>query len=174
MALVAIMLVAGSFLTGLADASEGPVSVRLDHGTKEDFRWAVFAHREKSGSPRRPCVVVLSERTGEGSEETETCGPVEPIPTLLGHSSGRGKKERTVLAMAFSPRVASVRLWLRGRRSRLVHLKRLGVRQSERTGLMRFRYASRSFAGPYCLQRFATYDAVGNLIDRSPSMGCRA
>jgi len=177
-AVAALVLIAflscGLTLTRVAYAHDGPISVRLDHGAKGSFRWTVLAKREPTGNPRRPCIVVVSQAPTAGADEAEGCGPLEPVPMLLAQSSGSGKSERTVLAMAFPLRVVSVRLWLRGRRSRRIYLRRLGAHQAEMTGLRRFRYANRAFAGPYCLARFATYGVAGRLIDRSPSMDCHA
>lgn len=149
--------------------------VRLGHGSIGDYRWAVFAGREsRSGSPRRPCITVASGGApgSDTSGASTVCGSLTFLPTLLSSSDNVGKRMRTVLGMAFAPRVRSVRLWLRGRGSRLIRLKRLSARQSAKAGLMRFRYATRAFAGTFCLQRFAYYDAAGDLIELTPHMGC--
>lgn len=146
--------------------------VRLGHGSIGGFHWAAYAEREKSGNPRRPCITAESGGSRWSSGGATVCGSLEPVPILLGHSSSTGKGQRTVLALAFPLHVRSVRLWLRDRKSRRVRLKTLGAQQTATVGLMRFRYATRAFAGPFCLQRFATYDAFDRVIQISPSMGC--
>lgn len=154
-----------------ADETDVP-KVRLGQGSIGSFRWQIYVSPERSGNPRRPCIASLSGGPRWGFSEFKSCGPIDPIPTLLGDSSGEGKYQRTVLSMAFSPQVGSVRLWLRGRKSRLVDLKLLGARQAEKVGLNPFRYGIRAFAGQFCLQRFASYDASGDLLDLSERMGC--
>ena len=160
---------------GQAADSDAP-RIQLGHGSIGDYRWAVFAGRaSKSGSPKRPCIITASGGSPRpASNEAYVCGPLSFVPNLLASSAGEGKRMRTVLGMAFAPEVRSVRLWLRGRKSRLIRLRRLGERQAKKAGLMRFRYASRAFAGPYCLQRFAYYDAAGDLIELTGHMGCPA
>jgi hypothetical protein len=157
-------------------ADSAPPRVQLGHGSIGDYRWAVFAGREsRSGSPRRPCVITAhGGGPSPGSSEGVLCGPLAFVPILLASSSGEGKRMRTVLGMAFPAEVHSVRLWLRGKKSRLIRLRRLSERQAKKAGLMRFRYAARAFAGPYCLTRFAYYDAFGDLIELTGHMGCPA
>jgi len=163
----------------IAGGAEGPgvPEVRLGHGSMGSFRWGVYASRENpSASPQRPCVTAVSGG-GRGSDSGGAftlCGSVRYAPVLVARSSGEGKRERTILGMGFSPNVTSVRLWLPGRKSRQIELWRLDPRQSAAAGLMRFRYATRVFAGPFCLRRFAAYDASGDLLDVSPPMGCPA
>jgi hypothetical protein len=174
LAIAGIALLGVSVSDGRAAESDVP-EVRLGHGSIGNYRWAVFAGREsQSGSPRRPCITVASAGApgADTSIAPTVCGAVVFLPTLLSSSENVGKRMRTVLGMAFAPKVRSVRLWLRGRGSRLIRLKRLSARQSAKAGLMRFRYAARAFAGTFCLQRFAYYDAAGDLIELTPHMGC--
>jgi len=157
-------------------ADSDPPRVQLGHGSIGSYRWAVYAGREsRSGSPKRLCVITaVGGGPGSGAREGMACGPLTLVPNLLASSSGEGKRMRTVLGMAFPPEVRSVRLWLRGKKSRLIQLRQLSERQAKKAGLMRFRYATRAFAGPYCLQRFAYYDAAGGLIELTEYMGCPA
>jgi len=148
-------------------------SIRLDHGAIGNFHWSVYAEPEPSREIRRPCLITKSSVGTSGAVAgTTVCGPVSPIPTLLGDSSGNGKGQRTVLAMAFDPSVLSVRLWLAGRPSRRIWLTQLSQREAAKLGLIRFRYGSRAFAGSFCLRRFATYGGSGDRITLSPDMGC--
>jgi hypothetical protein len=154
-------------------APEAPEAI-LGSGSIEDFRWVVYAGREDTqGDPRVPCLKVA---TGEGSEtgygtSARTCGPLER-PLVNGLGTGAGEETRTALAMALSPRARSVRLWLKGRKSRRIGLRRLGVEQSQLTGLARFRYLVEDFSGPFCLQRYAVFDAAGDRLWVSPAYEC--
>jgi hypothetical protein len=156
-----------------AAASELPPSVRLAHGSIGAFQWEVVVRHEKKPNPRRPCIEVAFDRADEGKSGAEVCGPLVPVPTLLAHSSGNGRFERTALALAFPASVKSVRLWIRGHKSRRINLRMLGPRQARRARVARFRYAAEGFAGPFCLRRYATYDESGDLITTSPSTPCQ-
>lgn len=146
--------------------------VRLGHGSIGGFRWVVYAERERSGNARRPCLTVDSGGTRWSRSGITVCGSVKPVPALIGHSSGAGDDRRTVLAMAFPPRITGVRLWFEDRTSRRIRLRWFGQRQSNLTGLDGFRYATRAFAGPFCLRRYASYTALNHLVKSSPAMGC--
>lgn len=154
-----------------ANDSMEPARVQLAHGAIGGFAWAV--HAERGGSnPKRPCISAESSGSGRKFRESYICGALDPIPALLAQSSGTGREERTVFVLAFPMRVTSVRLWMRGRASRVVEMKRLSAAQATRSGLARFKYFATAFAGPFCLVRFAAYSARG-LVDRSPAFECR-
>lgn len=147
--------------------------VRLGHGAISSFHWSVYAEPEPSRTPQRPCLTTdYSGGPSDAAGGATICGPVHPIPSLIGDSTGRGRAERTVLAMAFSPSVRSVRLWIAHRAARRIWLHSLSQRQATKVGLIRFRFASRAFAAPFCLQRFAAYGVKGELLDLSQHMGC--
>ncbi len=162
-----VCIAALGFATPTAVANQTTRPLRLAHGHIGDFRWSVEAEAEPSENPKRPCISTISAGGG-----VTVCGALEPQPLLLGDSTGRGDHQRTILALAFPPQVVAVRLWLRHRRSRLVRLRLLGMQQSARLGLDRFRYAGRAFAGDYCLRRFIAYDRSFDPLSKSGRMKC--
>ena len=162
---------------GIARANTSDIAeVRLGHGLIGSYHWAVFASREGlSGTPKRPCLTAASGASSETDSAAgfTLCGAVSRnAQILVAKSDGTGMAERTVLGMAFGVQVRSVHLWLRGKKSRRYRLKRLSAKQAAVAGLVRFRYATDAFAGPFCLRRFATYDALGDRLIVSPRMGC--
>lgn len=153
---------------GIAYPADGThTQVRLAHGRIGKFVWSVTARSEQSANRKRPCVATLTS-----TRETHVCGSLEPVPLILADSTGTGGKERTVLALAFPRRVTAVRLWLEGRRDRLVRLRLLSRRQANVTGLDSFRYAGRAYAGKFCLRRFSVYDHRLRVLDVSSHMPC--
>lgn len=174
------ILVCGICLLMLQGAAGGKISnvaeVRLGHGLIGDYHWAVFASRQSSsGSPERACLTATSGAVSEGARTSgfTLCGQVtEGTQVLVAKSDGVGRAQRTVLGMAFPRHVRSVRLWLRGKRSRRIWLKALSPRQAAAAGLIRFRYATDAFAGPFCLHRFASYGVSGERLRISSRMGC--
>ncbi|HEY6730519.1 MAG TPA: hypothetical protein VI039_05795 [Solirubrobacterales bacterium] len=177
LALLVTLLSAG-VSAGREVESEPPPEVPealLGSGSIDDFRWAVHVGRDsEENDPQRPCFKVS---TGEGSEagygtSARTCSSLDRDPLVNGLGSGAGDGARTVLAMAFQQRVRSVRLWLKGRKSRRIQLRRLNAEQAEFTGLARFRYLVEDFTGPFCLQRYASFNAAGERLAISPSYEC--
>jgi len=146
----------------------------LGSGAISGFGWAVFAGVDgESPDPREPCIKVAA---GEGSEAEyatqRACMPLDVEPRMNGMSSGVAEETRTVLGMAFPRRVRSVRLWLEGRKSRHIRLRLLSVEQAAIAGVVRFRYAAKGLAGPFCLRRMATYGAAGRLLEIGPRYEC--
>ncbi len=169
------------FGVGVSGGSEiesevpGVPEALLGNGSIGEFQWAVFVGREgESGSTQRPCVKVAM---GEGlvaeyTSTARTCGSLDREPPSLVISSGQGEGTVTVLGMAFPQQVRSVRLWLEGRKSKRIWLRRLNFEQAAFAGLARFRFAAEAIAGPFCLRRSATYDASGDLLEIGPRMEC--
>ena len=172
-AIVALLLSLTTVAAPYAANGE-PLLVQLKHGALRSTRWAVFAQRDDgSGAARQPCLTAaLGTRGKELSNRLQICGSLA-APLVVSNSSGVGPSERTVLGMAFARNTVSVRLWLRGRASRLIPMELLSRRQARATGLARFRYAALGIAGPFCLRRFAAYDRAGRLLFASPATSCR-
>jgi hypothetical protein len=156
--------------------TRGVVEVRLGHGAVGKFRWAVYAGRSSSSAPgRRPCIRAVSGLSSETGSTSgfSLCGLISrDTEILVAKSDGVGRRQRTVIGGAFPSHVRSVQFWLRGRQSPRIVLKRLGEEQAKETGLVRFRYMARAYAGPFCLRRFATYDFSGDVLRISSKMGC--
>lgn len=151
--------------------------VRIDYGSFGSVDWDVSTSRESSyGRADRPCLAAQLF-IGEGDREERTriraCGSLRGSSVVVSNSHGASRDERTVLAMAFGPEARSVRLWLQGRKTRLISLNRLGRIQARRTGLNRYRYAALGLSGRFCLQRFAIYDRKSSLIEMSLQYGCQ-
>lgn len=136
-------------------------------GSTGRYMWEVHAALEPSGNPRRPCIEVVSE-----TDSVNVCGSVDPVPLLLAHSVDVPSGQRTALGMVFLLRVGSVRLWLAAHRSRRIWLKVVTLEQARTLGLERFGYATRAFAGRFCLRRFATYSRSGDHLTTSPKTSC--
>jgi hypothetical protein len=152
-----------------------PPRVRLDHGRIGQYRWAAYAHRASpAASPTRPCLTMESGGApgSEASGGLTVCGSLSPVPSLVAHSEGEGKGERTVLGMAFPMGSASVRLWLAGRHSRRMDLKPLSLKQADSAGLKPFQYSVAAFVGPFCLRRFVSYGPSGSVLFSSSYMPC--
>ena len=146
----------------------------LGHGYVSGTGWAVYAQAENlHHRPARPCLTAaLDGRVSLGfKSQLKLCGSLE-TPLLVSNSSGAGSAERTVLAMAFPRRDVAVRLWLKGKKSRLVGLKLLSRRHSKLLGLSRFTYGARAFAGDFCLKRYAAFDRWHRLSELSGRLSC--
>lgn len=157
-----------------AQAANDARQVRIAYGQVGGFDWDIFTGREgRQARPQRPCVsaALRDGATGE-STRLRACGSVDDSSVIVANSLGSKNEEGTVLAMAFTPQAVNARLWLRGRGTRNVKLKRLGLQQAVDAGLIRYRYAALDFAGLYCLKRFAIFDSRGTLLERSRNLGC--
>lgn len=136
MVVVAVMMLGGLSGAAAQASSESGPSALLATGSKGDFRWKVLVHRDDGvRGGRRPCIEASVGRRGAAGAVNGVltlCGAIAPWPILLANSTGSGVKERTVFAMVYTPRVAAVRLWLQGRRSRRIQLQLLSEGKSEK------------------------------------------
>jgi hypothetical protein len=163
----------GSSLETVANVAH---EVRVDHGSIGAYRWAVFIGRgEGTSGRRRPCLKVGFERVPRGMSPTylSVCGSPLESPLLVSNSSGRGVDERTIVGMAFPRRVSSVRIWLEGRRSRLIALRTVGAEQAAIAQVIRFRYAALAVAGTFCFDRYRMFDSAGRSLSTRPVMPCQ-
>jgi hypothetical protein len=94
------------------------------------------------------------------------------IPILVSHFVDNGEYEQSILATAFPASVVAVRLWIAGRKSRVVSLRIVGRRQAKVAGLDRFRYAVTTYAGDFCLVRYAAFDRSGRQVEISDETSC--
>jgi len=139
------------------------------------YGWSVLANRgDGSNGATHPCVSANFDRVPEGgfTSRLRLCGSIEGTQVVVSNSTGSGSAERTVIGMVFGQRVRYVRLWLRGRSSRKITLDRLSPAEAAAAHVVRFRYAALGMMGNFCLRRFASYDAQGDVIFLGREMGC--
>ena len=176
-----LLAVSALLVHGLPAAQAWPHrvgDVRVDHGTIGDYAWSLGVHRGLGlkGSTH-PCLIVTSgpamPRGKRPVSRLSLCGSLSGTQIVVSNSSGNGAEERTVLGLAFGRDIRSVRVWLRGRRSRIVPLSLLGRSQARRAHVEQFRYGALALAGYFCLRRIATYDSRGRLIDPGINYPCQ-
>jgi hypothetical protein len=162
---------------GRANSPVSAPSALLAEGKVGKFRWKVLVHREQGDNgQRRPCIEALTsslEGGRPGGSSFSLCGSLREFPILLSKSSGTGRAERTVFAIAYRPEVTFVRVWLRGHRPRLIRLRMLGRHKAQRARVRLFRYAAFGIAHQFCLVRLTAYNARLDVVDRGPSTVCR-
>jgi hypothetical protein len=153
-----------------------PEPTLLRTGTVGSFHWRVLVYRGKgSQGGRTPCIVALSSKLSggvPGDSSLTVCGMLQGSQILFAKSSGSGRRERTVLAMAYDAKVASVRIWLRGHRSRLVQLSMLSDYKVKHAQVSPFRYGAFGIARSFCLIRIVSYDSQGDIVDPGHGMSC--
>jgi hypothetical protein len=173
---VVAVVVALAFLADRPSASTLPREVRIGHGFIGSAKWVVTTSREAPrGKAFRPCLAAQLILVEDGIQERtrlRACGSLRGSSVLVANSHGTSRRERTVLAMAFSPEARSVKLWLQAGKTRLIALDRLGRTQARRAGLIRYRYATLALRGPYCLRRYAIYDVEGHPIEVGLKHAC--
>lgn len=166
-------------LAGSVQADSGPREVRLGGGGAEGFSWTVALRRGDSGqAASRPCLdvfVSIRRQPGDWSaSRLAVCGSVMEAPLIVANSEGEGGRQRTAIGMAFPSRVRSVRLFLQGRRSRMIRLSKLDSARRHRAGVMPLNYATAGFAGLFCLVRVVSYAANGTVLDGGHGHECQA
>lgn len=172
-ALFAGLLVVAAMSAAAHAQTKAPV-VQLGSGHASVFRWQVLAARDHGAhGDRRPCVEIRLVRHSEssGGETAEACGPVRPQPNGQALVNEVAEPNVAVVAMAFSPEVSSVRLFVSGR-SKRYKLGDLSSAQAAKSGLAPFNYLTKAFVGPFCLERFVTYSASGRVLDPGERMPC--
>jgi|GEM_PF-5235630 len=156
--------------------------VLLDSGKVSTSRWSMSVERStgRRGN-HRPCIQVAIELKVTappqdpllpGSSHSEVCGSLVPIPTVQAIVNEISKPPIAVVALAFRPAVHRVRLYLGSRKDRLINLSLLSRRQAREAGVIQFRYAALAFVGDFCLNRFVTYSASGEMLDPGERMPC--
>jgi hypothetical protein len=161
---------------GRADSSGRPPSALLAKGKVGEFAWKVLVHRGQGrNGGRRPCIEALNSRLEggrPGGSSFTLCGSLRDFPILLSKSSGVGRVERTVFAIAYRPEIRFVRVWLRGHRPRLIRLRMLSRHKARRAQVRLFRYAALGVADHFCLVRLIAYNARLEVVDRGPRTSC--
>jgi hypothetical protein len=168
-----VMVLGSSLVMLLVFARSGPaktpvagraVEESLAHGFLGSYGWNLLVERGagRQGSVN-PCLhVVLGRRTGSEQgvfSDLSACGPILAEPIVFSNSVGVGSDEKAVLALAFPSDAHAVRVWLRGRASRVIPLRLVGSDAARKAGVTKFRYAPLPLFGEYCLERYLPYDA---------------
>lgn len=176
---VLCVLLSSLLYAGLANGNPRPDqggSVLLGRGSiGETFQWRVLAYgsRGQHGG-RRPCIEAQSSAADGGRDGSSftLCGSLRELPIILAKSSGSGKAERTVFAIVYRPEVVSVRLWLGGHPSRLIHLHPLAAGKAQRTHMRKFNYEVLAVAHHFCLSRIVAYNGKGKVLDPGRRIPC--
>lgn len=178
MKLRVVMFVLALFICGVAvsvaSGRSGGREVQLGAGRASVFHWQVLVRRGAGGhGDRQPCIkILLREHVGsDGGESSESCGSFQPQPNGQALVDELSEPNVAVVAMAFGPAVASVRLFVSGqqRRYKLIPLTRA---KATTAGLAQFGYLTHAFVGPFCLERFVTYAGSGKVLDPGERMPC--
>lgn len=172
---ILLSIVLTGVLASAALGASGQPVVQLDSGRIASFHWSVLASKGRGADGgARPCIVIALQEhpNASGGERSEACGPVSPEPNAQAFVNDIARPHIAVVAMAFASNVASVRLFLTGRPSRLYHLAPLSRSKASKAGLASFSYLADAFAGQFCLQRFVTYSDSGRVLDSGERMPC--
>jgi hypothetical protein len=152
---------------GPAAGWAGPHAVAIpgahERGAIAGRRWeiSVAARKGRQGGSE-PCMTAILV----GQSNTVCGGSVGQAPLLSGRSVDLGGSELTVVAMGFPLATAWVRVWLQGRSSRLVSLKRLPSSKSRGAGIDRLSYGGFAFQGGTCLTRLQGLDSGRQAVGR--------
>ena len=151
----------------------GPAIVGLG-GVIPGYRWRLTITRDSGKRfPRRPCVSAgLRPVSGTTEAIATACHPLLPYPLLVGNSAGEGAQRRSLVGMAFPPRVAKARVWLRGRGDRLLPLRVFPAGAARKAGIVPFNYGAITFSGATCLERVVALDAAGAVVGPKLVMHC--
>lgn len=175
---LAVLVVVG--LWGLGVAKSAPKhqrEVRLEHGKAGSFEWSISTHRGRGkNGGRRPCLTSAFDHAPAAAGfagALTLCGTLNGSQILVANSIGEAGQERTILAVAFPLKVASVRLRLAGGGVETLRLRRVGGRQARVAKVQRFSYGAVFRAKPFCLRGFAAFDAGGALVSDGRWSSCR-
>ncbi len=141
-------------------------------------RWRITAHRKPNpGGTAIPCIYaeLSPSRPGPGAADLRfgVCHPISAeLPLGFSPSAGEGRQRRTLIVLAFPAQAVKVRLELRGRRDRLLPLRRITRFAQRRTGLGSFSWLAVPFSGPICAQRAVAMDSRGTPIGRPYDLHC--
>jgi hypothetical protein len=175
-AMFAFLVIVSALLMASYSSAEDGGEVQIGKGRVGSSSWSLEVYRgDGRHGGTSPCIVTTLKPPPPGFVSRLTiCGSLKGSQILNANSAGVGVDEETVLGFAFSPDVVSVRLWLAGRRSRIINLSMLGRNQARRASVDPLRYGVATFVGNYCLERFAAYDAAGRVTRASSKFGCPA
>jgi hypothetical protein len=177
-ALLAVMVVLAP--NALAAAGSKKAYVVMARGKIRGDRWVtvIDGSARKGNGLAEPCLTVVLERPSapglvEDNESRECSYVSDDLPFSQSVSVGRtGPAERTVLAMAFSPRARTVALDLGGRGRRTVSLQLMGSPKAKELGINPISYWAHAFSGAFCLHRFTAYTHTGRVLSDSGAMPC--
>lgn len=165
-----------------ARAGSGDISDKavLESGRSGKWAWTMNVSADDlkvSRLSHRPCIEVSLTPLGPVSPidsipYARTCGPLSPVPMIIGLTEASKTPWITVIAIAFPARVSLVRLYINGRRSRLVELSLLSRHKSLKTRTAPFRYGALAFRGRFCLERFLGYSPSGRVLFDGGHMSC--
>jgi hypothetical protein len=170
MAITIVVLASSAVLdAGVGNAATGGTpAALLANGVKGSIDWQVFVHRDKGrNGGHRPCFEAVSVRSGFA-----LCGNLKQNHTFVAKSDGVGRRELTVLVLAYGSRVSMVKLWLKGRRPRWLKATPARHTITARARVRIFSYVATAFSGPFCLRRVIAADQSGHIVDRSDKFQC--
>jgi hypothetical protein len=152
--------------------------VLLIQGRSGPYVWRMLTHRENASQSarHRPCIDVSITRSPSPVATAPTfytCGPVVPLPRVVGITAGTGHKSRTLVGMAFSRNVRTILVASSAFRSRQWFRTRLlSVSKANRAGVERFRFAAAVLKGSRCVHRLRGFNAKGKLVTDTGPQSC--
>lgn len=138
-------------------------------GTIAGRRWevSVASWKDHKGDTE-PCMTAVLV----GQSNTVCGAHLEQAPLLSARSVDLGGSKLAVVAMGFPLDTASVRVWLRGRSSHVVPLRRLSLSKSQGAGIDRLSYGGFAYQGHTCVTRFQGLDSRRRAVGRPLRMDC--
>jgi hypothetical protein len=185
--LLLAVLISGSLymVTGSSSGSSGSAGwhpAKLGEGKNSGYFWMVTLSRSRgSDGGSFPCVnVSLQDLQDGGSVEedfggsTTLCSSLGPNqgPNIVASSDGHGDEKFTVVGLAVSTNITSLRIDLGAAGSRRLDLRLLNSRQRRNSGVQASNYATFVIDGPSCIGEVIGYNAAGRVIYQRPSEGC--
>jgi hypothetical protein len=140
-----------------------------ESGTIAGRRWeaSVASWKDHQGDIE-PCMTAVLV-----GQSNTVCGTdLGQAPLLSARSVDLGESKLAVTAMGFSLITTSVRVWLRGRSSHLVPLRRLSLSKSQGAGIDRLSYGGFAYQGHTCVTRLQGLDSHRRAVGRPLRMDC--
>jgi hypothetical protein len=154
--------------------------VKLGSGHVQGWNWSTSLSGDSGliGGQRVPCITaeLTPRRPAENplaiTQKAVSCGSLLYVPSLVSVSDETSIPNVTVLAMAFSERTTSVRLFLHGREPKRIPLKLVPAQKARQANVERFRFAALAFVGQFCLERFVAFSQDGDQVEDGGRMKC--
>lgn len=180
--LVPIILVF-ALLPFAATAASEPTedSVQLQTGRIKSVHWeAALLSASKSRDANYTCISLAlrpkpkdpASAPLEVMPTSSTCSNLLGRPILLAVVDEAVHPQVTVLTMEFQSTAHWVALDLVGQPDRRISLSLLSPQKAHQASVNRFRYATVSFLGDYCLRRFTAYSRKNIVVAAGGPMPC--
>lgn len=170
---LAVIGVAGLLACGelkVAEARRRAIHARatLVRGAVGTYGWEVSVSKAAGVGADEPCLNirladVREVRAGVAPRQF-VCGRAQPAPIVFVYSVGRGRREKTVIAIGSLVSVGRITIDAGRRGLRRYQPGHLTRKQSEVSGLDKISWIADIFSGPLCIHRVSTYENEGQAM----------